>query len=35
MSKKRIGWLKGKPIIEGDKNECTNNEIHITELYNI
>lgn len=31
--KKRIGNLRGKPIIEGDINLKTNNEIHKSELY--
>ena len=30
--KRRIGFLKGKPIIEGDLNLKTNNEISISEL---
>lgn len=30
--KKRVGWLKGKPIMEGDKNIVTSNEIHINNL---
>ena len=30
--KKRIGSLLGKPIIQGDINLKTNNEIHIKEL---
>lgn len=32
MSKKRIGNLRGQPIIEGDKNLMTPNEIHIDSL---
>jgi hypothetical protein len=30
--KKRVGWLKGKSIVEGDKNIVTSNEIHISQL---
>lgn len=30
--KKRIGWLYNKPIIQGDKNLKTPNELHIDEL---
>lgn len=30
--KKRIGNLRGKPIIEGDKNLMTPNELHIDSL---
>lgn len=30
--KKKVGELYGKPIIEGDKNLKTNNEVHISEL---
>lgn len=30
--KKRIGNLRGKPIIEGDKNLMTSNEVHVSEL---
>ena len=30
--KKRIGNLRGKPIIEGDKNLMTANELHIDSL---
>lgn len=32
--KKRIGNLRGKPIIEGDKNLMTPNELHIDSLGN-
>ena len=32
MTKKRIGTIYGSPIIEGDKNLKTSNEIHISEL---
>lgn len=32
MSKNRIGILRGKPIVEGDKNVVTSNEIHISDL---
>lgn len=32
MSKQRIGTLMGKPIIKGDINLKTSNEIHISEL---
>jgi hypothetical protein len=30
--KKRIGILRGKPIVEGDSNLVTDNEIHINNL---
>ena len=30
--KKRVGMLYGKPIITGDENLCTKNEIHINSL---
>ena len=30
--KKRIGWLNNKPIIQGDKNLKTSNELHISEV---
>lgn len=30
--KKRVGTLYGKPIITGDENLCTKNEIHINSL---
>ena len=32
MTKKRIGTIYGSPIIEGDKNLKTSNEIHVSEL---
>lgn len=32
MSKNRIGILRGKPIVEGDKNVVTSNEIHISDF---
>ena len=32
MAKKRIGELRGKAIIEGDKNLVTKNETHISEI---
>lgn len=32
MSKNRIGILRGKPIVEGDKNIVTSNEIHISDF---
>lgn len=32
MSKRRIGFLKGKPIVEGDSNEIAKNEINIKNL---
>lgn len=34
MAKKRIGELKGKPIVEGDKNLVNKNEIHNSALSN-
>lgn len=30
--KRKIGNLRGKPIIEGDKNLMTPNELHVSEL---
>lgn len=32
MTKKRIGTIYGSPIVEGDKNLKTSNEIHVSEL---
>lgn len=32
--KKKIGTLYGKPIVEGDTNLVTNNEVHINNLNN-
>ncbi|MDE5976930.1 MAG: hypothetical protein K2G70_00475 [Turicibacter sp.] len=32
MSKRKIGSLKGYPIIEGDMNLKKKNEIHISQL---
>ena len=32
MTKKRVGTIYGSPIIEGDKNLKTSNEIHVSEL---
>lgn len=30
--KRRIGFLKGKPIVEGDRNLINNNELHIDKI---
>lgn len=32
MSKRRIGFLNNKPVVEGDKNLFTKNEIHVSDL---
>ena len=32
MGKRKIGEIYNKPIVEGDKNLVTNNEIHKSEL---
>lgn len=34
MAKRRIGILKGKPIVEGDSNLISKNEVNIKELGN-
>lgn len=34
MAKRRIGTLKGKPIVEGDSNLISKNEVNIKELGN-
>lgn len=32
MSKRRIGFLNNKPIVERDKNLVAQNEIHVESL---